>query len=566
MESTATSGDPPPIFPAWVAVLAAAVVAVTAIAELLPPEPKAFLGVGGVAVGFLVAGVTFIRRAQTVPGPERRAWTTVGAGFVVGVLGTFVIAGMLLVRGSAPAYGAADLFFIVGYFVALAGFASLPHTSGSRWHRWRVLLDALVGAVSVGILAWVFVFEPLAPRIAAAPLWERIVATLFPFLDVAVLVAFMTVLVRRSSYRFDPRIGLFGVGLLFQTAGDVLYLISGLGREFGEANPNNVLYGLAAACFLGTAAMVDRLPAEREYAERKTPLWAMVLPYGTAILMSLVLVFHLVSAPLSANQRLLIGGALVVVMLVVARQGLAIKENRVLLEEQRRVLVSSISHELRTPLTSLVGFLDILTRSGSFDPAEREELLEIVRDQATYMARIVADLVMLSRGDLGELELQISRVRVGELVEAALAASGIGRTSVDLDVPDELEAFVDRDRLEQAVVNLLTNAARYGGPRRLVRAYGAGGGELVVEVHDDGPGVPRRHELTIWERFERGPHRYDATIPGSGIGLAIVHAVAAAHGGTASYRRSELLGGACFSLRFPGRVARSAVAPDRKTA
>jgi signal transduction histidine kinase len=68
--------------------------------------------------------------------------------------------------------------------------------------------------------------------------------------------------------------------------------------------------------------------------------------------------------------------------------------------------------------------------------------------------------------------------------------------------------------------------------------------------------VPKKHELTIWERFERGENRYNANVPGSGIGLAMVRNIAESHGGTASYRRSKRLGGACFVVDLPGRVGK----------
>src|SRR5690606_21753015 len=99
-----------------------------------------------------------------------------------------------------------------------------------------------------------------------------------------------------------------------------------------------------------------------------------------------------------------------------------------------------------------------------------------------------------------------------------------------------LAADVDAQRLQQVLMNLVTNAVRYGGGRTLVRAV-AEGDDLVIEVHDNGQGVPPKYQVVIWDRFERGIHRYDARTPGSGIGLAVVSAVARAHGGTAGYRR-----------------------------
>ena len=543
--------------PAWAWIAVAVIVVATLGATVVPdPELASLMGNLGVMTGFTSAGVLFVRRSKVLPRGERLAWTAVGLGFFVGISGAFVILIQIAVTGEAAAFGPADVFFFVGYLIALSGFASLPHAAGGRWHRTRVALDALVGAVSLGTLAWIVVLAPIAPRLASAPVWERIIGSLFPFLDVAVFVALMIVIVRRSSYRFDIRVALFGVGIAFQVVADILYLRSGVGRTFAEAQPVFPLYGIATICYIATALIVGRTPPPREYANRKTPLWAMVLPYTAAAVMAVFLLASIVTSDLSINERILVVATLVVVALVITRQAVAIRENRMLLEDQRSVLVSSISHELRTPLTSLVGFLDLLTHATSFDAAEREEMLGIVYDQATYMARIVSDLVMLSRGDLGELSLDVRRVDAGRLVEAAVVASGVPRGSVTIDLDEGVEVYVDPDRLEQALVNLLTNAARYGGPQRLIRVVAAGGGDLVIEVHDDGPGVPRKHEIIVWDRFERGPNRYNATIPGSGIGLAIVKAVATAHGGTAGYRVSEILGGACFSLVLPGRIAR----------
>ncbi len=77
---------------------------------------------------------------------------------------------------------------------------------------------------------------------------------------------------------------------------------------------------------------------------------------------------------------------------------------------------------------------------------------------------------------------------------------------------------------------------------------------MILEVHDNGDGVPTKFESVIWEHFERGAHRLDAVTPGLGIGLSIVKAVMESHGGQAEYRISERLGGSCFSLIVPDCV------------
>ena len=122
-----------------------------------------------------------------------------------------------------------------------------------------------------------------------------------------------------------------------------------------------------------------------------------------------------------------------------------------------------------------------------------------------------------------------------------------------MDAPDDLVLRVDGERIQQVLLNLITNASRYGGEDvQLVTVID--GADLTLEVHDSGDGVPTKYEYTMWERFNRGAHHLNATVPGSGIGLAIVKVLSEAHGGRATYRRSERIGGACFSVELPNAV------------
>ncbi|MDP9493931.1 MAG: ATP-binding protein, partial [Actinomycetota bacterium] len=107
------------------------------------------------------------------------------------------------------------------------------------------------------------------------------------------------------------------------------------------------------------------------------------------------------------------------------------------------------------------------------------------------------------------------------------------------------------DRIRQILVNLITNAIRYGRSEILVTATR---NNAVVDfaVHDDGPGVPPRFQSDMWSRFERGLYKDNQSVPGSGIGLSVAKDLVTAHGGTIEYRTSELLGGACFAFTIPG--------------
>jgi signal transduction histidine kinase len=365
----------------------------------------------------------------------------------------------------------------------------------------------------------------------------------------------MLVLLRRSAFRFDARIALFTVGIFAQVFGDIIFLAAGHSGSFEDAEPLYVVNLLAIAAFFGSALMLDGRSEVREYADRNPPLWTVIAPYLPAVGMLAMFVIETYIVGDGQAESVLLAGTILVGLLVIARQGVAIVENRADIEQQRDALVSTISHELRTPLTSVVGFASLLEEAdGTVDPGEQRRMVTIIRQQADHMSRIVADLIMLARGVGNDLRLTVEGVPMVDLVDRSIESSGLPPESVDVECPWDLTAFVDPGRIQQVLSNLLTNAERYGGDRRLVRVV-ADGADLIIEVHDDGDGIPRRYEVRVWDRFERGPNRFNSSVPGSGIGLSIVLAIAAAHGGTAKYRRSERLGGACFEVRLPGRAA-----------
>lgn len=516
----------------------------------------------GLFAGYTTAGFLFLEKAKKVDESERRAWTFVGGGLILAAMGLVVITLQAIITGEPQTFGIFDLFFLATYGLIVVGFALLPHTAGNRPQRTRIALDGLIGAISIAALAWVLLLSRVVAGLAELPMVQRMVGSMYPLVDVAVIVAVMIVLLRRTTYRFDPRLVLFGVAILLQAIGDVSVLIGAVGNDLAESEPLYAVFLLAAATFLATAVIVDIEPDQREYADRHTPLWSLLAPYTAAVAMLVVLISRLADSHLDIGDRILLIATALVTALIIFRQALAIRENRIMVEQQRTDLVSSISHELRTPLTAMLGFIAVLHYNEVSGPDERAEMIGVVHHQANYLARIVEDLLLLADGDPGQMALTIGTVKVRRTIEHALNSTAINKDRVGVDAPNDLVAHVDGERLEQVLVNLISNANRYGGDQCLIRAW-ADGGALILEVHDTGPGVPKKHELLIWDRFERGPNRYNATVPGTGIGLAVVAAIAEAHGGTVGYRRSEDLGGSCFWIDLPGRVDTDRETPTR---
>jgi signal transduction histidine kinase len=198
----------------------------------------------------------------------------------------------------------------------------------------------------------------------------------------------------------------------------------------------------------------------------------------------------------------------------------------------REELVANVSHELRTPLTSTIGFLQTLERTDiELDEDERERFVAIARAEAERLAVLVNDLLELARLERRAVPLKPTPVDVGELVRRT--ARGLylppGRT-VQLDVPDDLVAYADGDRLLQVLYNLFSNALQHG-EGTIVITGARDSDRVTLEVSDDGPGVPREWVGDLFVPFAGSGETH-----GTGLGLAIARGIMEAHGGSLTYR------------------------------
>jgi len=221
-------------------------------------------------------------------------------------------------------------------------------------------------------------------------------------------------------------------------------------------------------------------------------------------------------------------------------------------ERLRNSLLSSLSHDLRTPLTALVGLIDAMMLTEPKLAPAHQEFAESIREQAMRTNSQVSNLLDMARLQAGKVKLKREWQPLEDVVGSALKARSAALTghTVHIDLPFDLPLVeLDAVLMERVFCNLLENAAKYSPPGSTIDiAARVDGRQVVVEVSDNGPGLPPGMEKSIFDKFTRG-HDESAT-SGVGLGLAIARSVVEAHGGTIqASNRAE--GGARFVFTVP---------------
>jgi two-component system OmpR family sensor kinase len=221
-------------------------------------------------------------------------------------------------------------------------------------------------------------------------------------------------------------------------------------------------------------------------------------------------------------------------------------------ETQVRQFVADASHELRTPLASIRGYAELVRRQHAEVPTDVGHALRRVESEALRMSELVEELLLLARLDAGrELvteEVDLTALVVDTLSDAHVAGRG-HRWQVDLpDAPVVVPG--DPARLHQVLANLLANVRSHTpeGTTATTRLR-ADGGWAVLQVFDDGPGIPAELRPHVFERFARGDASRSRSAGSTGLGLAIVHAVVTAHGGRVQVDSEP--GRTVFTVRLP---------------
>jgi two-component system OmpR family sensor kinase len=219
-------------------------------------------------------------------------------------------------------------------------------------------------------------------------------------------------------------------------------------------------------------------------------------------------------------------------------------------EARLRQFLADASHELRTPLTSIQGFAELFRLGRADARVDTDTIMRRIEEESARMKTLVEDLLLLARVDQvrrNEPAAVDLSVLAADACSDAIAASP--NRSVTLDAPEPVVILGDEAHLRQAIANLVTNALRHTAEGSAIEvAARLAGGAALVQVRDHGPGLDDHALAHVFDRFwQKDPARVGA---GAGLGLAIVSAIAAEHGGKASAANAPG-GGAVFSLLLP---------------
>ena len=224
------------------------------------------------------------------------------------------------------------------------------------------------------------------------------------------------------------------------------------------------------------------------------------------------------------------------------------------LEEERSDFIATISHELRTPMTAVYGAAEtLLRRELDLNPEQKQVLVKMIAAQSARLSQIIEDILLTTRLDRGELTVERDPVDVVEVVQSAvqtMRAQVPNGTAIDVEIADDVgTASGDSDRIQQVLVNLIDNAAKYGRSPVTVSAESTNG-HVRIAVSDAGPGIAPADRDRIFEKFYRAGPQLTRSPGGTGLGLYISRELAQRMGGRL-HVASEPGEGATFVVELP---------------
>lgn len=258
----------------------------------------------------------------------------------------------------------------------------------------------------------------------------------------------------------------------------------------------------------------------------------------TAILSSvgiLILVFQRAGFDIVFGILVLILAVMILTVGIILQNVLRAQARQVKLQTD---FVAKVSHELRTPLASIRMFVDTLRDTPGQDPAETALCLDVISTETSRLSSMIERLLSWGRMESGrriyEMRPELAATLVGEALAQLEPQLQASKVEVALELPEPGEGpavLADRQALVEALLNLMSNAVKYGAGRLTVRVSTFRQRKVRIDVEDNGPGIPREEQRRVFEKFYRGNAQLVARTAGSGLGLGMARLIVKAHKG-----------------------------------
>jgi two-component system phosphate regulon sensor histidine kinase PhoR len=226
------------------------------------------------------------------------------------------------------------------------------------------------------------------------------------------------------------------------------------------------------------------------------------------------------------------------------------------LEKIRVDFVANVTHEIRTPLTAIIGYLETINAGAINNTDDAKRFIDISLKQARRLNRLVEDLLVISKVELGEIKLHFEAVSIRDVFLGAMplveAKAGLKKINIQNNLQENIpHILADRDRLTQILVNVLDNAVKFTPEDGSIFIdAGQKDNHVLVTITDTGIGIPKEEVQRLGERFYRVDRSRSRDLGGTGLGLSIVKHLMIAHGGKMEIE-SQSGRGTKVSLFFP---------------
>lgn len=492
------------------------------------------------------------------------AWAFFAVAQMLYALGDVLWSILEIGLGETPFPSIADGPYLAYYPLFLIVVLLLPARYQSTFERLKSLLDTGVVTIFAILIFWSFLIAPTIATLDESDPLANAIAVAYPVADLVLAFALIALIFRRIEHIAQRPIMLLAAGVVFMIIADSRFMVEALRETYVPATLGDSFWLISyILTWLAGVLQVEtvRLPVKPSPEQTSAGFtWPLYIPYICAISAYAFLIWSMEQKDVNLyiRQHHLAAGVGMIILLIIMRQIIAIRENtmlytaaqnelrqRVASEREKERLIRelesktsemerfiyTVSHDLRSPLITVSGFLGFLRNDiekGAWEKVGKD--IGILESAITKMDMLLQDTLELSR--IGRMMNPPEDVPFSDIVRDALEQTSerIRSRGVSVHVADNLPVVhVDRMRAVEALVNLIENSAKYMGDQRdpRIEIGCTRDGETVFYVKDNGIGIDPKNHKRIFELF----YKVDNRSEGTGAGLAIVKRIIEVHGG-----------------------------------